>query len=250
MFLDWPYPTIGVFWNAMLAPGKIPLWLVRSVGIPAVLDEAHTPRSEILLGWLAHSVASLVFWVAALLAVGWFWQKQRRVQSRVASSLGPFLGVGLLVAGSLAAAEPSTAEDRAKALRAVEILEKQPESEEAKEAIVWLTLWLTRVPDIRVMLCLDIIGDDERRQGFPSALVVHHGFAQAAYLIRNPGTPPASLDVFVAGVEGTLRSFQVRKQLDPALDLPLLEDLLVKQRKGQLRKYVKKRVKVCERRGR
>ena len=143
------------------------------------------------------------------------------------------------------AEEPWTPENRAKALRYVELLESTPEGEEAKEALGWLTIWLVEVPDITVVACLDLLGPDRKRESIPAPLLMHHVYAQASYLIRNPDAKPRSAEVLLAGVEGTLRNYEARVAASPDLSFPLLDELLKKRDRGELRRYVSKRSRSC-----
>jgi len=146
------------------------------------------------------------------------------------------LAFHLILATPTRAVEASTPEEREMALAAVEILETQPASEAAKEAIRWLTMWLVNVSDITVEVCLQTLGDSASREGLPSALLIHPAYGQAAYQIRNPDEKPGSLDVAVAGVESALRSYESRKELDPGVSSPLFEDLLERRENGELRR--------------
>lgn len=141
---------------------------------------------------------------------------------------------------------PSTAEERAKALAFVDLLETAPSAPEAKDERVWLIAWLTVIQDITVTVCMDALGLAEEREGLPVELIVHPAFAQAAFLIRNPDAKEGSVSTYVAGVEGTIRVYDAMRAAGTVERLPALEELKVKQAAGELEKVVKKRIKKCK----
>jgi hypothetical protein len=144
-----------------------------------------------------------------------------------------------------AARGPSTAEERAKAVELVELLETSPSATGAKQARAWLITWLTEVPDITVTVCLDLLGPAEERDDLPGELLLHPMFAQAAFLIRNPEAAGDSQEAFAAAVEGTIRIYDAMREAGSVEPQPVLEELKRKQAAGELAEVVRKRSEGC-----
>ncbi len=145
-----------------------------------------------------------------------------------------------------AARGPSTPEERQRALTYIDLLEEKPGLEETKMPLVWLMGWLQDVPDITVIGCTALLGTEEEKEGIPTLLLVHHMYDQAAYLIRNPEAESGNLEVLVAGVEGTLRTYEAVQERIPHAHEPLFEKLLDLREHGELAEYVAERAKSCQ----
>ncbi len=153
---------------------------------------------------------------------------------------------GLVVHATVVAARgPSTPEERQRALAYIDLLEEKPGLEETRMPLVWLIGWLHNVPDLRVIGCTALLGTEEEKEGIPTLMLVHHMYAQAAYLIRNPEAESGSLEVLVAGVEGTLRAYESIQARIPHAHEPLFDKLLDLRERGELAQYVAERAELC-----
>ncbi|MBZ0114889.1 MAG: hypothetical protein K8J08_20680 [Thermoanaerobaculia bacterium] len=157
--------------------------------------------------------------------------------------------VGLLLAlalgSSLAAQKPAASDDRQTALSYVEVLETEPGSESARQAAGWLTEWLIKVEDLTVNVCPAILGPERKLKDLPPTLTLQHMYSQAAYQIKHPDADPGSLPVYLAGVQGTLRTYRAMKERGEVEEYRLLEELLALEQEDQLEPYVAKRSKEC-----
>lgn len=162
-------------------------------------------------------------------------------------SLLLILVLPLLFAGpaSSAARGPSTPEEREKAVALVKILETQPWTDEAKDARAWLTTFLNEAPDITVKQCLSLLGSAAERQGIPGDLQMQPMFSSAAYILEHPGVGAGSTETFLAGLEGTLKSYSGLKAHGAIAPQPRLEQLLQMQQDSQLEAYVRGQGRNC-----
>ncbi|HEX5759911.1 MAG TPA: hypothetical protein VF121_12035 [Thermoanaerobaculia bacterium] len=140
---------------------------------------------------------------------------------------------------------PSTPEERAKAVELVRVLETAPVSPAAKEARQWLTVWLAEVPDLTVKVCFSLLGSKQETASLPAELRMQHAYSSAAWLIEHPDTNPGSTETLLAGVRGTLRSYEAWKTADPAVSHALLEALLAMERTGTLEQHVRQQGRYC-----
>jgi hypothetical protein len=141
---------------------------------------------------------------------------------------------------------PSTEQERADALRLVDLLETSPTSAEAGAARQQLILWLGQVPDLDVRFCTAILGTAKEVESLPSQLTLQLALSQAAYMIRNPQLTGNSLEVFVAGVDGAIRSYEAMKLAGGTQAIPLFENLKSERARGRLLDVVKARVAQCK----
>ncbi len=158
------------------------------------------------------------------------------------------LPIASLAASSASAAEsrgPSTPEERQYVLELVEMLEATPEAPEAADARKWLVVWLSSVPDLTVHFCTDPLGTPAELERVPPDLQVQAAFSQAAYLIRNPGSDAKSVEVFVAGVEGSLRAYDGWHRTGGVPELASFEQLEQERAAGRLRDVVQGRIAAC-----
>lgn len=166
-------------------------------------------------------------------------------RSAVKSLLSIFVLSLLLTGPAFSARGPSTPEERQKAVEQVKVLETAPWSDEAKEARAWLTAFLNEVPDITVKKCLSLLGSAAERQGIPADLQMQHMFSSAAYLLEHPGAGAGSTEAFLAGLEGTLKSYSALRAHNSIEPQPRLEQLLQIQKEGQLEAYVRGQGRNC-----
>jgi hypothetical protein len=138
---------------------------------------------------------------------------------------------------------PSTEEERTKALAAIDDLEKNPLGPSAKEERRWLTLWLIEVPDIHAAYCTDLYPDRPKGDKADSFIIsTQMMFSGARYAIQHPGSTADDIGQFIAGVEGSLRTYEVLVVQKPKDQQPALDELLKKRAAGTLGDYVKVQV--------
>ncbi len=145
--------------------------------------------------------------------------------------------------------DPSTPEERQKALSYTKDLERQPLGPEAEKERNWLTKWIIEIPDITVPVCDEILKPllmgEVSQYRYSKELVAQALAGSAAYLIEHPQQtkdPDQQDDVGInrAGLESALNAYQaiVKSGAKGGKWAPL-EDLVKKRAKGQLDDYVR-----------
>lgn len=142
---------------------------------------------------------------------------------------------------------PSTPEERKQAVEMVTFLETNPLAKEAKDHRAKLLFFLAEVPDISIKLCLKVIGDSKQFKGdYDSELTSQLMYSQAKFIIENPGKAEDEAAVYLAAVEGVLRTWQAIKAAKPKAKFPLLDELLAKQQAGTLAEHVQTGMQGCK----
>lgn len=142
--------------------------------------------------------------------------------------------------------QPSTAKERARAVKLVRELEEDPYSGAARKARSWLSLWLVKVPDLQVDLCPELFGGTPaERKRIPSEIVAQTLYSGVAFVIENPDKAEAREEIYGAGVLGALRAYEAMLEQQPHLRSPLLDGLLGKREAGTLPAHVAESMAGC-----
>jgi hypothetical protein len=148
---------------------------------------------------------------------------------------------------------PSTPEERAKAVQIARTLEADPLQTGSKDMRSWFTLWLIQVPDISLSVCGDELGPifhaSNRDKNFVTEIFGQSMFSAVSFMIEHPDQAKDAVRVYTAGVEGSLKAYQSILRTHPEARWPFLDDLIVKQQKGELPKYVENATAKCRKRG-
>ena len=145
------------------------------------------------------------------------------------------------------AVEPTTPEERTEAVRLARELEQNPFGAEARQQRGMLFRWWKEVPDLRLRWCqplmLDLqIGDEE----LAAAVLVQAVLSGGAYMIENPGAANEPRSIWIAGVEGALRTYRRAVELNPDVKSADLEQLVALERAGRLAEYVDRHATECD----
>jgi hypothetical protein len=142
---------------------------------------------------------------------------------------------------------PSTPEERKRAVEMATFLETNPLAKEAKDYRGALLFFLTEVPDISITLCTSVFGESKRFKGdYESELVGQFAFSQAKFIIEHPDKAQDQAAVYLASVEGVLRTWQAIKTAKPKAKFPLMDELLEKQQAGTLAEHVQAGMQGCK----
>ncbi len=135
---------------------------------------------------------------------------------------------------------PSSPEDRAKAVQIARALESDPLGKAAKEQRRWVTLWIIQVPDISVTLCSHLLGPVlESKKNYSAEIFTQMVPSSAAFIIEHPEEAKDPARVYLAGVEGALRTYEAILKVKPKARWPYLDDLIEKRDKGTLADHVR-----------
>ncbi|HEV7842107.1 MAG TPA: hypothetical protein VGO69_00345 [Pyrinomonadaceae bacterium] len=135
--------------------------------------------------------------------------------------------------------QPSTPEERARAVQLTRALEADPLGKDAKEARRWLLLWLIRVPDIKVTICTDFLAPLYKKDKNNSLdITAQMTFSSAAFMIEHPEQAEDEPAVYLAGLEGSLKAYEALLKAKPKATWPFLDDLIAKRERGELAGYI------------
>lgn len=141
---------------------------------------------------------------------------------------------------------PSTPEERKRAVDIATLLETDPLNKDAKKLGKELLIWLIQVPDIHAKLCGAVLGDSSKIKGdYSDSIVVQMTFSQAKFIIEHPEQANDDVQLYLAGVEGALKTYENIKKAKPKVKFEPLEQLLVKKEAGQLSDFVRDAMSRC-----
>ena len=142
---------------------------------------------------------------------------------------------------------PSTPEERKRAVEIATLLENDPLNRNAETLSRELLLWLIEVPDVSVTICSNVLGDISKIKGdYAPTIVTQMSFSEAKFVIEHPDQAHDDHQVYLAGTEGVLKTYQNIKKAKPKVKIEPLEQLLVKQEAGQLAEFVRDAMKGCK----
>jgi hypothetical protein len=142
---------------------------------------------------------------------------------------------------------PSTAEERTKAVQIARDLETDPLGPNAKEERSWITVWLIQIPDITVKFCTDLLGPRPTPDGsHMSEISSQMLYSGAAFMIENPKKKNDQEAVYLAAVDGALKSYEAVLKKEPQARWPFVDGLIEKRGQGKLEEYVKQAMKKCK----
>jgi hypothetical protein len=142
---------------------------------------------------------------------------------------------------------PSTAEERTKAVQIAHDLEADPLGPNAKEERSWLTVWLIQIPDITVKFCTELLGPrPSPESSYWSGISTQMLYSGAAFIIENPKKKNDQQGVYLAGVDGALKSYEAILKAEPQARWPFVDGLIEKRDQGKLGEYVKQAMTKCK----
>jgi maltose-binding protein MalE len=142
---------------------------------------------------------------------------------------------------------PSTPEERKRAVEIATLLENDPLNKEAKALSREFLIWLIEIPDITVTICTGMLGDYSKIKGeYAGTITTQLSFAETKFVIEHPDQAKDEYQVYLAGVESALKTYQNIKKVKPKVQLEPLEQLLVKQQAGELPDFIKTAMVACK----
>lgn len=143
------------------------------------------------------------------------------------------------VAGTGIAAEPTSPQTRARMIKLIDELEKNPFGKDSKNNAAEVLTWLIDAPDVSVTVCTALLLEPERLEGIEgSSLAGQLMFEEARFILENPDKAQDAQAVHLAGVEGVLRSYAAMKAWMPGLSLDPVEKLVKMKAAGKLSAFV------------
>jgi len=134
---------------------------------------------------------------------------------------------------------PSTAEERARAVRVARQLEEDPLGKDAKEQRAWMIQWIIEIPDITVNVCAEYFGSlPNPPRGHSQEVFTQMMLSSAAFMIEHPDKVKNEQAVAVAGLLGSLKTYEAVLKQDPAAHWAYVDRLVRMRDQGKLEDYV------------
>jgi carboxypeptidase Q len=150
-----------------------------------------------------------------------------------------FLGL-MAVAQSGAKRGPSTPAERERFISIVHKLEQSPLDKGLRKDREWALFWLTEVPDVNVNICLAPLGLREgEKYKYEPEVFGQYTFSMGVFVIEHPEKADDQTAQYLAGVQGALNAYNSILKSEPKAKSKSLDDLLGKQKQGQLAAFVR-----------
>jgi len=161
--------------------------------------------------------------------------------------LATFLATGLAASAAAAERGPSTAAERRWAVETTRRLERAPLAAKANDDRIKLLKWINDIPDIVVRTCsglLDTLPADDGEK-FGRKLFAQSMFGMTAYMIEHPARKNDWVAVQTAGIESTLKTYEVLVKARPSMRWEELDRLIAVRDQGRLADLVESQLEGC-----
>jgi hypothetical protein len=151
---------------------------------------------------------------------------------------GVFL-VFALQGGHVNAREPSTSEERAKVIELTRMLERDPINENADATRQWLREWTIEVPEIRFHVCKELLSHGlGENYPYSPEINLQTILSGAVFTLEHQDKRRDDVGAYTAGVEGSLRMYEVLATSRPDARSAFLDGLVAMRDRGELGDYV------------
>jgi hypothetical protein len=134
---------------------------------------------------------------------------------------------------------PSTADERARAVKVAHELENAPLAADAVQQREWVMQWIMDVPDITVNVCLGFFGKlPVPPRGHSVEITRQMIISSAAFMIEHPDKAKNEQAVDLSGLLGALKAYQAILKREPESRWEYLDMLLQLNEEGALGSYV------------
>jgi len=141
---------------------------------------------------------------------------------------------------------PSTAEERARAVKVAHQLEEDPLGKDAKDNRQWVIQWIIDIPDITVTECDDFFGTIPKTpRGRMREIVNQMVISSAAFMIEHPDKAKDEQAVAMAGLLGSLKAYQSILKEEPDSRWPYVDKVIQMREQGKLDEYVSDTRRKC-----
>lgn len=141
---------------------------------------------------------------------------------------------------------PSTAEERARAVKVAHALEDDPLAKEAKEDRAWVMRWIEEIPDITVTDCPYYFGQSASpARGHAKEIAEQMIISSAAFMIEHPDKAKDEQAVAFSGLLGALRTYQAILRQDPASRWVQMDKLVQMREQSKLDDFVAETRRKC-----
>lgn len=141
---------------------------------------------------------------------------------------------------------PSTAEERARAVKIAHELEDDPLAKDAKDNRQWFIQWITDIPDITVTVCDDYFGSlPKTPRGHMREIVSQMTISSTAFMIEHPDKTKDEQAIATAGLLGSLKAYQAILKEEPDSRWPYLDKIVQMRDQGKLDDFVSDTRRKC-----
>jgi hypothetical protein len=141
---------------------------------------------------------------------------------------------------------PSTAEERARAVKVAHELEDDPLAKDAKDNREWVIQWIVDIPDITVNVCFDYFGKMANPpRGHSKEIARQMIISSAAFMIEHPDKAKDEQAVATAGLLGSLKAYQSILKQEPDARWPYLDKIVQMRDQGKLDDFVSDTRRKC-----
>jgi len=141
---------------------------------------------------------------------------------------------------------PSTAEERARAVKVAHELEDDPLAKDAKDNREWVIQWIVDIPDITVNVCFDYFGKmPNAAHGHSKDIARQMVISSAAFMIEHPDKAKDEQAVATAGLLGSLKAYQAILREEPDARWPYLDKIVQMRDQGKLDDFVSDTRRKC-----
>jgi hypothetical protein len=134
---------------------------------------------------------------------------------------------------------PSTAEERARAIKVARQLEEDPLGKDAKDQRAWMIQWIIEIPDITVNVCAEYFGSlPNPPRGHSQEVFTQMMISSAAFMIEHPDKVKNEQAVALAGLLGSLKAYEAVLKQDPSAHWTYVDRLVKMRDQGKLDDYV------------
>jgi hypothetical protein len=134
---------------------------------------------------------------------------------------------------------PSTPEERAKVIELTRMLERDPLNENADATRQWLREWTIEVPEIRFHVCKELLSDGlGENYPFSREINLQTILSGAVFTLEHQDKRRDDVGAYKAGVEGSLRMYEVLAKSRPDARSAFLDGLIAMRDRGELADHV------------
>lgn len=134
---------------------------------------------------------------------------------------------------------PSTPEERAKVIELTRMLERDPLNENADATREWLQEWTREIPEIRFHVCSDLLSDGlEPHYPYLREINLQTVLSGAVFTLERQDRMRDDVGAYIAGVEGSLRMYEVLVRSRPDARSAFLDDLIAVRDRGGLADHI------------
>lgn len=133
---------------------------------------------------------------------------------------------------------PSTPEERAIVLQRIRMLERDPLNPNADSARAELKAWAIELPEIRFHRCSQLLGSSLDSYPYARQFNDQIALSGVAYTLERQDKMRDAVATYIAGVEGSLRMYEVLRDSKPDGRFPFLDDLIAVRDRGELARHI------------